>query len=114
MTQGNTALPLSPERLYRPADLAALRFETTQELAPLRELVDQPRAHEALRFGTETNYDKLEVWTWKSGAWVKVKSYTGTTGPALTDEFAGQYHYLKFVSDSSVTGVGVSVDVQYR
>ena len=47
------AVPLPAERLYRPADLAALSFTTTQELAPPRALVDQPRAHEALRFGTE-------------------------------------------------------------
>jgi predicted ATP-dependent protease len=53
MPHSDPALPLSPDRLYRPADLAALRFETTQDLAPPRELVNQPRAHEALRFGTE-------------------------------------------------------------
>ena len=35
------------------ADIAALRFETTRELTPLREFADQPRAHEAIRFGTE-------------------------------------------------------------
>ena len=46
-------VPLPPDRLYRPADIAALRFETTRELAPLREFADQPRAHEAIRFGTE-------------------------------------------------------------
>lgn len=68
----------------------------------------------SLRFATETNYDKLEVWTWKNGAWTRVRSYTGTVGPALTDEFPGQYHYLKFVSDSSVVKAGVSVDIQYR
>src|SRR5271157_2378741 len=45
--------PLPPDRLYRQADIAALRFETTRELAPLREFADQPRAHEAIRFGTE-------------------------------------------------------------
>ncbi len=67
-----------------------------------------------LRFATETNYDKLEVWTWKNGAWTRVRSYTGTTGPALGDEFPGQFHYLKFVSDSSIVKSGVSVDVQYR
>ena len=67
-----------------------------------------------LRFATETNYDKLEVWTWKNGAWTRVKSYTGSLGPALTEEFPGQYHYLKFVSDSSVVKAGVSVDIQYR
>ena len=45
--------PLPPDRLYRAADIAALDFETTQELAPLREFADQPRAHEAIRFGTD-------------------------------------------------------------
>ena len=53
MAQDDPAVPLPPERLYRPADLAALSFETTQELAPPRELAAQPRAHDALRFGTE-------------------------------------------------------------
>jgi predicted ATP-dependent protease len=46
------AAPLPPERLYRPADIAALGFETTAELPPVRLLTDQPRAHEAIRFGT--------------------------------------------------------------
>lgn len=68
----------------------------------------------SLRFATEAGYDFLEVWTWKNGGWTRVKTYSGATGPALTDEFVGQYHYLKFVSDSSVTRAGVSVDVQYR
>jgi lon-related putative ATP-dependent protease len=53
MARVDPAAPLPPERLYRPADLTALSFATTQELAPPRELVGQPRAHEALRFGTE-------------------------------------------------------------
>jgi hypothetical protein len=66
------------------------------------------------RFRTEAGYDKLEVWTWKNGAWTKVKTYSGSTGPALADEFPGQYHYLHFVSDSSVTAAGVSLDAQYR
>jgi predicted ATP-dependent protease len=45
--------PLPPDRLYRQTNIAELRFETTRELAPLREFADQPRAHEAIRFGTE-------------------------------------------------------------
>jgi predicted ATP-dependent protease len=45
--------PLPPDRLYRSADLAALAFETTAELAPLPGLVSQPRADAAIRFGTE-------------------------------------------------------------
>jgi hypothetical protein len=83
------------KELYLPAGAQAMRLRTT-------------------RFRTEAGYDKLEVWTWKNGAWAKVKTYSGTTGPALTDEFVGQYHYLRFVSDSSVTAAGVSVDAEYR
>jgi hypothetical protein len=66
------------------------------------------------RFRLENSYDKLEVWSWRNGAWTKVKTYTGTVGPALTEEFPGQYHYLRFVSDSSVTDQGVALDAQWR
>ena len=45
--------PLPPDRLYRPADISQLHFETTGDLAPLHAFADQPRAHEAIRFGTE-------------------------------------------------------------
>jgi predicted ATP-dependent protease len=45
-----SALPAS--RLYRGAELAGLAFATTADLAPLDGLVGQPRASEALRFGT--------------------------------------------------------------
>ncbi len=82
-------------QVYLPAGAQAMRLHTS-------------------RFVTELNYDKLEVWSWKNGAWAKVATYTGTTGPALTEEFAGQYHYLKFVSDSSVTKAGVSLDAEWR
>ena len=47
------ATPLSPAKLYRPADIASLSFETTAELVPLTEFVDQPRAHAAIHLGTE-------------------------------------------------------------
>ncbi|HTL32702.1 MAG TPA: Kazal-type serine protease inhibitor domain-containing protein [Kofleriaceae bacterium] len=65
-------------------------------------------------FATERNYDFLEVWTWRNGAWAKDKTYSGTTGPATSEEFIGQYHYLRFVSDSSVTGQGVTLDAEWR
>jgi lon-related putative ATP-dependent protease len=52
MANPHQAAPLPPERLYRPADIAALTFETTAELPPVRLLTDQPRAHAAIRFGT--------------------------------------------------------------
>ena len=48
-----TVSPLPPDRLYRAADIGALEFSTTTELAPPRMLVEQPRAHEAIRFGTD-------------------------------------------------------------
>ena len=65
-------------------------------------------------FKTEANYDFLEVWSWKNGAWAKLKAFSGSTGPALTEEFAGQFFYLKFVSDSSVTATGFTVYPEYR
>jgi hypothetical protein len=64
-------------------------------------------------FATENTYDKLEVWAWKNGAWIKVKTYTGTVGPVASDELAGQYFYLHFVSDSSVTARGFDLTAQY-
>ena len=83
------------KELYLPAEAQALRLRS-------------------VRFKTENNYDKLEVWSWKNGAWVKVKTYTGSSGPSLADEWPGQYHYLRFVSDSSVTDQGVSLDAEWR
>lgn len=82
-------------QVYLPAGAQALRLHATG-------------------FATEASYDFLEVWAWRNGAWTKVKAFSGTTGPALTDEFAGQYFYLKFVSDSSVTATGFTVNAEYR
>jgi len=51
--EGTTGgLPLPADRLYRRADLSALPFATTADLKPMEGLVGQPRAVEALRFGT--------------------------------------------------------------
>ncbi|MGE0398577.1 MAG: Kazal-type serine protease inhibitor domain-containing protein [Kofleriaceae bacterium] len=65
-------------------------------------------------FSLEANYDFLEVWTWTNGAWSRTKRYTGTVGPSANDQFTGQYFYLKFVTDSSVTREGFNVIAQYR
>ena len=65
-------------------------------------------------FDLEANYDFLEVWTWANNAWTRTKRYTGVVGPSATDEFAGQFFYLKFVSDNSVTRAGFSVVAKYR
>lgn len=64
-------------------------------------------------FQLEQGYDKLEVWAWRNGAWVKVKTYTGSVGPAATDEFAGQYFYLHLVTDSSVQKHGFELTAEY-
>jgi lon-related putative ATP-dependent protease len=53
MSAEDPVLPLPPDRLYRAADFAALDFATTSELAPMRGFAEQPRAHEAIRFGTD-------------------------------------------------------------
>ena len=42
---------VSAERLYRAADLSALKFETTDELEPIDGLIGQQRALDAIRFG---------------------------------------------------------------
>ena len=44
--------PLSPDRLYRATDPAVLDFASTDDLAPLPGLIHQPRARDAIGFGT--------------------------------------------------------------
>jgi lon-related putative ATP-dependent protease len=44
--------PLAAERLYRPADLSALAFDSTADLEPEEGLVGQGRALDAIEFGT--------------------------------------------------------------
>jgi hypothetical protein len=65
-------------------------------------------------FDLEPGYDVLDVWTWKNGAWQRVKRYTGAVGPSASDVFEGRYHYLHFASDYSITGEGFSLGAQYR
>lgn len=84
------------KELYLPDGAAALRLVTSGT------------------FQLESGYDFLEVWTWIDGAWRQVRRYTGSAGPALAHEFPGRYHYLRFVSDSSITRHGFRVDAEYR
>ena len=44
--------PLTAERLYRPADLSSLSFETTADIEPVDGLIGQHRALDAIEFGT--------------------------------------------------------------
>ena len=64
-------------------------------------------------FELEQGYDFLEVYSWKNNAWTLMKRYTGTVGPALTDELIGRYHYLRLVSDSSITKTGFDVAAEW-
>jgi hypothetical protein len=72
------------------------------------------RLRTASGFALENNYDFLEVWTWTNGAWKLANRYTGSNGPALTQEWTGRYFYLRFVSDSSVTKQGFAVAAEWR
>jgi predicted ATP-dependent protease len=45
--------PLPPEKLYRACDPASLGFKTTDDLRDLHEILGQPRAVEAMRFGID-------------------------------------------------------------
>jgi hypothetical protein len=64
-------------------------------------------------FELENGYDFLELWTY-DGGWQKVATFTGAEGPTPNQVFAGQYHYLHFVSDYSVTGAGFNLVAEYR
>ncbi len=64
-------------------------------------------------FDLEQSYDYLEVYSWVGGAWKLGKRYTGSVGPAVTDELAGRYHYVRLVSDSSIVGRGFDLSFEW-
>lgn len=66
------------------------------------------------RFSLERNYDFLEVWAWNGSAWTRVARFTGTDGPQPSQTFPGRYHYLHFVSDSSVSAQGFALGAEYQ
>lgn len=45
---------LTPDRLYRSCSGEAMEFETTADLEPVEDMVGQPRAVAAVRFGTDS------------------------------------------------------------
>ncbi|MGE0868255.1 MAG: Kazal-type serine protease inhibitor domain-containing protein [Kofleriaceae bacterium] len=97
-------------------------FETAHPYASSTSVwkaINLPANAQALRlitesFDLEAGYDFLEVWSWRNGTWVRDARYTGTAGPAATDELAGRYHYLRFVSDSSVNKAGFRIRSEWR
>jgi hypothetical protein len=98
------------------------RFETAHPYANSTSVWKElflPAGAQAMRlvptsFALEANYDFLEVWTWTNGTWKQVARFTGNAGPVASQEFAGRYPYLRFVSDSSVTKQGFRVDAEWR
>ncbi|GAB4477529.1 MAG: ATP-binding protein [Burkholderiaceae bacterium] len=56
MNESSAAVPLPVARLARRADLSAIAFETTAELAPIDLPVGQDRALDAVRFGTRIEH----------------------------------------------------------
>ncbi len=60
--------PLPADRLYRRAESGALGFETTAELSPLPELIDQPRARDAIGLGTCIDRPGFNIFAVGSGS----------------------------------------------
>ncbi len=54
-------LALKPEQLYRSTDIDHLNFETTDDLELLSEVIGQPRAVEAMRFGMEIESEGYNI-----------------------------------------------------
>ena len=52
---------LAAGQLYRPCDPGQFDFQTTEELAPLEEIIGQPRAVEAVRFGIDIRQDGYNI-----------------------------------------------------
>ena len=76
------AAPLTPTQLYRPADLSALAFSTTAELAaePLDALQQyQPRAHDAIRLGTDIDASGFNIFAIGASA-AQLRVDQGTAG----------------------------------
>jgi lon-related putative ATP-dependent protease len=53
--------PLPPEKLFRACDPASLGFETTDEIPDLDEILGQPRAVEAMRFGIDIRHQGYNI-----------------------------------------------------
>jgi lon-related putative ATP-dependent protease len=53
--------PLPPEKLYRACDPASLGFKTTDEIPDLDEILGQPRAVEAMRFGIDIRHQGYNI-----------------------------------------------------
>ncbi len=66
------------------------------------------------RFELESGFDFLEIHSRNAaGAWVVTRRYTGTTGPALTDELVGREFWLRLATDVSVTKYGFELTAQW-
>jgi AAA domain len=53
--------PLIPEQLYQSTNPQDFNFETTTEMEDLQEIISQPRAVQAVLFGTGIQYDGFNI-----------------------------------------------------
>lgn len=60
-------LKLTPQQLSNACDLSLLNFTTTEELVPIRGIIGQDRAKEALRFGLNVTQKGYNIYV--SGQW---------------------------------------------
>jgi lon-related putative ATP-dependent protease len=72
--------PLEPAELYRRCDPTQFTFETTAELEDLAEVIGQPRAVEAVRFGVGIRRDGFNLFV---------------LGPEGTGKYDVVHHYLE-------------------
>jgi lon-related putative ATP-dependent protease len=73
--------PLPPEALYRHCDPQQFNFETTAELEDLAEVIGQPRAVEAVRFGVGIEHTGYNIFA---------LGPAGTGKHSLVSQFLGQ------------------------
>lgn len=79
------SMPLPADRLYRPTDSGALGFETTAELTPLPDLIDQPRARDAIGLGTCIDRPGFNIFAIGSGSARIQQSVLGMLKAAAVD-----------------------------
>jgi lon-related putative ATP-dependent protease len=80
--------PLAAERMYRRADLSALPFQTTNDLDPVRGIVGQRRAVDAIAFGTrvrQPGFNLFVIGADGSRMQRAVESLLKEAGPAKAD-----------------------------
>jgi lon-related putative ATP-dependent protease len=135
---------LAAERLYRPADLSTIAFQTSEDLQPTVGLVGQRRAVEALHFGAQIDKPGFNLFVIGSNGmrmqravesvlhqiptdkprpsdWVYVNNFAETNKPVAIElpagravEFQGAMHELIDDLKTAIPAVFESEDYQTR